>query len=343
VTLRVAVVGAGSMGKNHARVLQTLPSAELVLVVDADLATARAVTRLHGGKAHDSLADALASPIDAAIVAVPTQHHFETTKALLAAGVHVLVEKPIAATVEEARALGEIALREKRVLAVGHVERFNPAIRLRARKPAGGALGRVFEVRARRVGPFPARIRDVGVALDLGTHDLDVMRFVVGADVARVYAETKREIHTSREDLVSALVRFENDVVGVLEVNWLTPTKARELTVTGERGMFHVDYLTQDLYFYENADAAPIGWAEMSHLRGVSEGSMTRLLVRKVEPLRTELETFLAACESGDASRTVSPEDGTRAIELATALTTSARDVRPVVVSRELAVPKAGP
>jgi predicted dehydrogenase len=85
----------------------------------------------------------------------------------------------------------------------------------------------VLEVRARRVGPFPARIRDVGVALDLGTHDLDVMRFVVGADVTRVYAETKRAIHTSREDLVSALLRFDNDVVGVLEVNWLTPTKVR--------------------------------------------------------------------------------------------------------------------
>ncbi|MBX7194413.1 MAG: Gfo/Idh/MocA family oxidoreductase [Sandaracinaceae bacterium] len=334
MTLKVAVVGAGSMGKNHARVLQTLPSAELVAVVDADLATARAVTRLHGGKAFDRLEDALMSPLDAAIVAVPTQHHFDTTKALLAAGVHVLVEKPIAATVEEARELGAIAEREKRVLAVGHVERFNPAIQLLAKKLAEGALGRVFEVRARRVGPFPARIRDVGVALDLGTHDLDVMRFVVGAEIARVYAETKREIHTSREDLVSALLRFENDVVGVLEVNWLTPTKARELTVTGERGMFHVDYLTQDLYFYENADAAPIGWQEMSVLRGVSEGSMTKLLVRKVEPLRTELETFLAAASGGDASRIVSPADGTRALELATAVTIAASEARPVIVGR---------
>lgn len=334
MTVRVAVVGAGSMGKNHARVLQSLPGAELVAVVDSDLATARGVSHLHGGKAHTALADALASRVDAAIVAVPTQHHYETTKTLLAAGVHVLVEKPIAATVDEARSLGEIARREKRVLAVGHVERFNPAIQLLARKLAEGALGRVLEVRARRVGPFPARIRDVGVALDLGTHDLDVMRFVVGADIARVYAETKRAIHTSREDLVSALLRFDNDVVGVLEVNWLTPTKVRELTVTGERGMFHVDYLTQDLYFYENADAAPIGWTEMSVLRGVSEGSMTKLLVRKVEPLRTELETFLVAVEGGDASRLVSPEDGTRALELATAIVEAADRAEPVHVRR---------
>lgn len=334
MTIKVAVVGAGSMGRNHARVLQTLPAAELVAVVDQDLETARTVSRLHGGKTHASIEDALMSRVDAAIVAVPTQHHFETTKALLAAGVDVLVEKPIAATVEEARALSDFAKKEKRVLAVGHVERFNPAIQLLASKLAEGALGRVFEVRARRVGPFPARIRDVGVALDLGTHDLDVMRYVVGADIARVYAETKREIHTSREDLVSALVRFDNDVVGVLEVNWLTPTKARELTVTGERGMFHVDYLTQDLFFYENADATPIGWPAMSVMRGVSEGSMTKLLVRKVEPLRTELETFLKAVETRDTSAIVSPEDGTRALELATAVTLAAAEARPILVGR---------
>ncbi|GAB4215722.1 MAG: Gfo/Idh/MocA family oxidoreductase [Sandaracinaceae bacterium] len=335
MSLRVAVVGAGSMGKNHARVLQTLPQAELRAIVDPDVKLATSVARLHGGKTFASIAEALeGGPLDAAIVAAPTQHHFELTRDLLRAGVHVLVEKPIAATVEEARELGAIAAREKRVLAVGHVERFNPAIQLLARKLAEGALGRVFEVRARRVGPFPARIRDVGVALDLGTHDLDILRFVVGSDVTRVYAETKREIHTSREDLVSALLRFDNDVVGVLEVNWLTPTKARELTVTGERGMFHVDYLTQDLYFYENADAAPIGWTEMSMLRGVSEGSMTKLLVRKVEPLRTELETFLDAAARGEAGATVSPADGTRALELAAALVASGTEHRAVDVSR---------
>lgn len=337
MTLRVAVVGAGSMGRNHARVLQTLPSVEVTAVVDPDENAARAVGRLHGGKAYMSLADALASPIDAAVVATPTQLHFDVARTLLGAGVHVLVEKPIAATLEQARELARVAERERRILAVGHVERFNPAVRLLARKLQQGALGRIFEVRSRRVGPFPARVRDVGVALDLATHDLDVMRFVVGTEVDRVYAEAKREIHTSREDLVSAVLRFSDDVVGSLEVNWLTPTKTRELTVTGERGMFHVDYLTQDLHFFENADAAPIGWATMSVLRGVSEGSMTRLVVRKTEPLRVELEEFLAAVATGDVSRIVSPADAIRALELAEALTRSAREHRALDVSRCLA------
>lgn len=334
MSVRIALVGAGSMGKNHARVLQTLPGAELIAVMDPDITIAASVARLHGGQAVTSLKDLLALKVDAAVVAVPTQHHFETSKALLEQGIHVLVEKPIAATMNEARALDALATAQKRVLCVGHVERFNPAIQLLAKKLREGALGRVFEVRARRIGPFPARIRDVGVALDLATHDLDAMRFVIGSDVTRVYAESKREIHTSREDLISALLRFENDVVGVLEANWLTPTKVRELTVTGERGMFRVDYLTQDLYFYENADAEAINWAEMSVLRGVSEGSMTKLMVRKVEPLRTELEGFLAAIEKGDLGNIVNAIDGSRALELAAALTASSEQAMPIQVGR---------
>lgn len=324
------------MGKNHARVLQSLKGVDVFAVVDPDLAAASEVARLHGGRV---VADVdgllkLGKP-DAAVVAVPTQHHFAVTRTLLEADVPVLVEKPIAASMTEARALDALASDRGLVLAVGHVERFNPAIQLLFTKLREGALGRVFQIRARRVGPFPARIRDVGVALDLATHDIDAMRFLLGADVVRAYAETKREVHTSREDLVSALLRFEDETVGHLEVNWLTPTKARELTVTGERGTFHVDYLTQDLSFYENADAREVGWSTMSVLRGVSEGSMTRFAVSRAEPLRVELEAFLAAVR-GDASRIVRGVDGIAALEVAAAITSSGEGGQ-VVTLRESA------
>jgi predicted dehydrogenase len=267
----------------------------------------------------------------AAIVAVPTQEHFATARALLERGVHVLVEKPIAATEEEGIAMTTLARDRGVVLAVGHVERFNPAVVALKAHLARGALGRVFQIRATRVGPFPARIRDVGVAVDLATHDIDVMRWMLGAEIVRVYAEAKREVHTSNDDLVSALLRFDDDTVGTLEVNWLTPTKCRELTVTGERGMFRVDYLTQDLSFFENA-AAPIpsSWPAMSVLRGVSEGTMTRYMVPKKEPLRAELEAFVAAV-GGDRSGVVSGEDGVRALRIACALTASSQAKQTVV------------
>lgn len=327
----VAVVGAGAMGANHARVLHAMPGVRLVGVVEPNEVPRREVTRLHGGTPFESLAGLFAAEVPtAAVVAVPTQEHFATARALIERGVHVLIEKPIAATEEEGLGLTRLAAERGVVLAVGHVERFNPAVIALQQRLAKGELGRVFQVRAARIGPFPARIRDVGVALDLATHDIDVMRWLLASDVVRVYAEAKREIHTSNEDLVSALLRFADDAVGTLEVNWLTPTKCRELTVTGERGMFRVDYLTQDLFFFENA-AAPIhAWPEMSVLRGVSEGTMTRFQVPKKEPLRAELEGFVAAVQ-GDRTRIVPGEDGVKALRIARALTESSRTRQTVV------------
>ena len=328
----IAVIGAGSMGRNHARVIQSMPGVDLVALVEPNEAVGKEVARLHGGKLHASVASLLRGELPtAAVVAVPTQEHFATARALIERGVHVLIEKPIAATEQEGNELTRLADEKKVVLAVGHVERFNPAVVALKAHLQKGALGRVFQVRATRIGPFPARIRDVGVALDLATHDIDVMRWLLGSDVVRVYAESKREIHTSNEDLVSALLRFEDDTVGTLEVNWLTPTKIREVTVSGDRGMFRVDYLTQDLSFYENASAPiPSSWPAMSVLRGVSEGTMTRYPVPKKEPLRAELEAFVAAI-GGDTSGIVPGSDGVRALRIAQALTESSRTRQTVV------------
>ena len=152
----------------------------------------------------------------------------------------------------------------------------------------------MFQIDAHRQGPFPARIKDVGVVIDLAVHDLDVMRYVSGAEVVRVYAETERRIHSTREDLLTGLVRLSDGTIGTLTINWLTPTKIRELYVTGECGMFRVDYLTQDLYFFENATANGGDWETLRALRGVSEGRMIRHVVAKKEPLRAEQEAFLA-------------------------------------------------
>jgi len=160
--------------------------------------------------------------------------------------------------------------------------------------------------------------------IDLATHDLDVMRHLTGSEAVRVYAETKREIHTSNEDLVCGLVRFGDGVLGVLEINWLTPTKIRELTVTGERGMFRADYLTQDLFFFENAEVGHAGWEQMAILGGVSEGPSVHYALQKREPLRVELESFLAAAK-GDPAGIVSGEDGREALRLALALVESSQ------------------
>jgi len=321
--MKVAAIGVGSMGKNHARVYSELPEAELVAVADADQKLVAATAEKHGAHAYTDYREMLEKEKpDAVSIVVPTAMHEEVGLAALEAGAHVLMEKPIAATVEEGQRLIEKARAVKKQLMVGHIVRFNPAMQALKQKLADGDLGRIFQVFCRRAGPFPARIRDVGVVVDLAPHDVDVMRFLIGADPLRVYAETERRIHTDHEDLVWGLLRFPDGVVGSLEINWLTPTKIREVLVLGERGLFRIDDLTQDLYFYENAQVNADLWPALKTLKGVSEGHMIRYAIQRYEPLKAELQAFLGAVKE-DKPVPVSGEDGLEALRLALALVES--------------------
>src|SRR5437773_3429983 len=269
---RVGLIGLGAMGRNHLRVLADLDGAELVAVCDADEEAAGAAGRKHSVPSYTTWDDMLdREKLEAVIVAVPTRFHLEAGLAALRRGLHVLVEKPIAANLEEGRRLVDEAGKAKLVLAVGHVERFNPAVRELERRTRAGEIGRIFQLQARRLGPFPARIRDVGVVIDLATHDLDVMDHIASSPVERLYAETEQRIHTDHEDILNALLKFESGVLGVLQVNWLTPTKIRELTVLGERGMFVCNYLSQELTYYRNAEMSAIADADV-HPRAGAQG-----------------------------------------------------------------------
>jgi UDP-N-acetylglucosamine 3-dehydrogenase len=309
--VKVAVVGAGSMGMNHLRVLRDFSEeqAQLIGIAEAHEPTLRrAMGRFHVAGFLDYRHLVEATRPDLVAVVVPTYLHFEVASYLLDQGINILIEKPMTSTIEEALSLIELANRRGAKIAVGHIERFNPAVIEVKRRLVAGELGQVFHLHARRLGPFPPRIRDVGVTLDLATHDIDVMRYLADAEIERVYAETQRRIHNKYEDLVLGVLRFTNDAIGMLDVNWLTPTKVRELSVTGDRGMYLINYLTQDLYFYEN-DYTPTNWDAMRTLTGVSEGTMTRLKVQKTEPLRLEYEDVFAAIQN-DTLPSVTGEDG---------------------------------
>jgi predicted dehydrogenase len=314
------------MGSNHLRVLRDIDEerVELVGVAESHAPTLERAGRRFGVPTFSDYR-AMIEHVrpDLVSVVVPTQVHFDVTMFALSQGCHVLVEKPIASTTEEALQMIALAHQQQVRLAVGHVERFNPAILSLKRHLAADQLGRIFSLHARRLGPFPPRIRDVGVILDLATHDLDAMRYLVDCDVERVYAESQQRVHQQHEDLLVGVLRFESGVVGLLDVNWLTPTKVRELTVTGERGMFLVNYLTQDLYFYEN-DYSPTTWESLRAIAGVSEGTMTRLKVLKSEPLRLEYEDVVYAL-ANDTSPTVTGEDGHAVLRLAQQLIEAAK------------------
>jgi predicted dehydrogenase len=341
--LRAAVIGMGAMGANHARVLSEIPGVELCAVADPDPGRMAGVDggQAAGPRAYAGHRELLAAERpDFVTVAVPTRAHAAVAADVIAAGVPLLVEKPLAATLDEARGLRDAAASAGVPLAVGHIERFNPAVIELKRRLDAGELGRVYQVHARRVGPFPARVRDVGVVLDLAPHDIDVMRFLLGSEVARVQAETEQRINTEHEDMLAGLLRFENGVVGVLDVNWLTPAKIREVSVLGERGMFVVDYLSRELTFYENDDhprGAPADWAAR-HLKGVSEGAVHRIAIEKREPLRVELEAFVAAVR-GEAAVAVTAGDGIAAMAAAEALVAAARSGERVTLPAPAAAP----
>jgi predicted dehydrogenase len=325
--LRAGVVGLGMMGRNHVRVWdEAVDGVDLVAVADPDPSAVRRATAGRRARGFEDPARMLAEEeLDLVSVVAPTSLHLPIALAALRGGANVLVEKPIAATREEALEMIAAAEAADRMLSVGHIERFNPAIRELRRRLEAGELGRLFQIHATRLGPFPARIRDVGVVVDLAPHDLDVMRYLLDSEPIRIFAETEQRIHTEHEDLFNGMLKFANGVIGILDINWLTPTKRRSLTVTGERGMYVADYIAQDLVFYPNTDA-PETWvnpAAAGPVTSVAEGEMIRRAVHRREPLVVELEEFARAVRDGGPPP-VAPRDAMIALLLARKLVEAA-------------------
>ncbi len=268
MTIKAAVIGTGSMGQNHARIYADMPDTELIWIQDANADHAQVIGQRYNTRYGSDLTALLEMDTpDVVSVCVPTIFHFEVAQQMLSRGVHTLIEKPIAHTLEEADKLMALAQEKNVHLTVGHIERFNPAISELKQRIQAGEIGEIFRAQARRMSPFPARIQDVGVVVDLSTHDIDILRFIIGSDVVRTYAETARVI-TQHEDVVDATLSFANGVGATLNTSRLTPTKIRELTVHGTLGMFHVNYLTQELLLYRNGNSRS-NWESLKNLTGV--------------------------------------------------------------------------
>lgn len=323
--LRIGLVGIGMMGRNHARVLHATEGVDLVAV--ADPAGDR-----HGMAGQATMVDDVTAMvrlgIDAAVVAVPTQYHLAAGLELAAAGVHTLIEKPLAADPAEARKLLEAFEAAGLVNAVGHIERCNPALRAMRTRLEEGELGEIYQVATRRQGPFPNRIADVGVVKDLATHDMDLTAWVIQSPYAEVAAQTAHKSGREHEDLVSVTARMADGTVASHLVNWLSPLKERVTVATGERGAFVADTLTGDLTFHENGLVAS-EWEQVASFRGVTEGNSTRFAISKPEPLRVQLESFRDAV-LGRQTDIVTMREGLATVTVADACLTSAREHRTV-------------
>ncbi len=323
------------MGRNHIRVLIELGRVDLVGVADMSPESLDVALRGRTVRGYTDAVEMLeAAKPDFVIIATPTADHAEMTELALSRGIHVLVEKPIAVTRHEAEHMAKLAESNGVHLGVGHVERYNPAVLQLRDRLTRGEGGEVHLLTARRTGPFPARIQDVGVITDLATHDVDIMMMLTLSSVERVYAETAKRIHRTHEDLFCGTLRFEDGQIGLLDINWLTPFKTRELSVVCERGTFVANYLTQELTFYENAVSAS-GWDPIAQLTGVSEGNMTRYRVNRVEPLRAEIQAFTEAIR-GEGYRYVTAENGLATLDVTTALLLAAETNQTIAMTPAL-------
>jgi UDP-N-acetylglucosamine 3-dehydrogenase len=298
--IRVGVVGLGAMGQHHTRVYSQL-ECELVGVADTDLDKAREVGKQYGIPYYNDYRE-LIPLTDAVSIVVPTSFHCEVALAFLNRGIHCIVEKPIASSLEDGEEMLRVARNMHAKLAIGHIERFNPVVTGLKRIIDQGVLGEIMIISTRRVGPFASRIRDVGIVLDSASHDIDIARYLMGRDPIGVVARSGRLIHPTQEDHAVIMLDFGR-ATAAIEVNWFTPHKVRTLVATGSKGIAYLDYIAQTLVLHNGANE----W---------------HAVIPKTEPLKLELEHFLR-CAEGNELPLVDGREGVQALELCLAASKS--------------------
>ncbi|RBQ24107.1 UDP-N-acetylglucosamine 3-dehydrogenase [Candidatus Methanobinarius endosymbioticus] len=310
-TVNVGVIGVGAMGYNHARVYYRLENANLVGVSDVSERKLSKVSKKYDTKGYTEYEELLKNPdIEAVSVCVPTTHHYNVVMAAIEAGQHVLVEKPIAFTSKEAERMIAAAKEKGVKLSTGHVERFNPAVQKAKELLEMDVIGDVVSASAKRVGPFPPRIKDVGVAIDLAIHDLDVMYYLFDDDVTQVYATMGSILEKCEyEDHAEIMTKFANGITGILEVNWLTPYKRRSLEVTGTDGIIAIDYIDQSI--------------------DVAGKFAQKVDIQHEEPLKYEVASFLNSILN-DEEVEITGEDGLNALKMVLAANKSSKKQIPI-------------
>ena len=316
--IKIGVIGTGSIGKNHVRVCSDINNIQLSGVVDTDKKTAKTVAEKFNTKMYGDYNELLPN-VDAVIIATPTATHYDITMDALAAGKHVLVEKPICDSVQKAEELVKKAKKEDLILAVGHIERHNPAVRFAKESINTKKLGELISLTSKRVSNFPGRIRDIGVIFDFGIHDIDVMRYLAG-EVTSVYARAGNfNKSTTYEDHANIILNFENGICGVVEVNWLTPVKIRKLFLTCSEYFVEVDYIDQSV----TMSSSSFKEIDKMNLFNVPiQYNINNVSLEKREPLRNEIVDFIQAVEH-HAKPLVTGEDGLLALKIADAATFS--------------------
>jgi predicted dehydrogenase len=297
--IKVGVIGLGAMGRNHVRVYSELPDVELAGIADVDHGVAQSLAKKYRTTPFRDYKDLFQRDLDAVSIAVPSSLHHEVALAAANAGANMLIEKPIADSVSSANSIIEAASKNRVKLMIGHIERFNPVVPVIKKEVEGLAVS-LIEIT--RIGPFPPRVRDVGVVIDLATHDIDLLRYITGSEFKKIYSLTSRNL-APFEDTAILLFEMDKDILARVTVNWLTPFKVREISIaTGEK-FIKASLIDQKVTAYSKYKE--------------NESYLVReLIVPFGEPLKLELQAFIH-CVKNDIPPPIGGEDGLKALEVA--------------------------
>ncbi|MCC7477317.1 Gfo/Idh/MocA family oxidoreductase [bacterium] len=282
--LKVGVIGAGSMGRHHVRVYSELENCRLVGVADPDPGKQELADK-HGTQLFTDYHALLEQGPDLVSIAAPTVMHYQAARDAISAGCHLLVEKPISDDLAKAQELVELARAAGKIIAIGHIERFNPAVSELKQIIASGELGEVLTVNNLRVGPYHGRIADTGIVLDLGTHDVDLISYLLDARAESVFCNAMQRVH-NHEDHAVLQMQFPAGRTGIIETSWLAPYRARNIFCVGTKHFALCDLMNQLILVYEDN---PEGNNLLAGLRHVERG----------EPLKRELEHVVQCVMDG--------------------------------------------
>lgn len=309
--LNVAVIGVGNMGKHHARVYSEI--ANLVAVCDLNETLGKGIARRFKCKFYPDYRKMFAEEkIDAVSIAVPTIYHKKVALDCIESGKHILIEKPISNNLEDAKEIVEAAKRKNVKMAVGHIERFNPAVQKLKEMIKNKELGKITTIVARRVGVCPPQIRDASVVIDTAVHDIDVFRFLLEEEPTKIYALSGRAILRQRDDYADILLKYDG-TDAFIQVNWITPVKIRNLAVTGTKGYAELNYITQELILHKS------NYRRIDDFSDVVKFGTPRdvkVNVKNEEPLKNELKNFLEAVEN-KREPLVNGREGLKTLEVA--------------------------
>ncbi len=315
--MKVGVVGVGQMGQHHARVYSELSKdfdLELVGVADKDVERAREIGEKYGYDVYEDHKKLVEEDVDAVTIAVPTSFHKDVALDFIENGTDVLIEKPIADTVENGEKILEASKEYDVNVGVGHIERYNPSVQKLKKVIDDGTLGDIMSINGKRVGPLAIRIRDVGIIIDLAVHEMDVISYLFDEKIRKVTAKSGNAKHPADvEDYAQIMIDFNDGKTGIVETNWLTPHKTRQLTVVGSKGIAYLDYIDQSLIVHNSE------WKQ-------------EYKIEEREPLKNEIEDFLSSCQNG-SEPCVTCEDGIHVLKAALSAKESSKTDKKVKVA----------